>query len=100
MEYEEFIKYTQKMTKNIETLLKDHEEELDFWLMLVRSFNKICEEKNNLEQALDEIGNILNGVGEMACYSKSMCLYKEDIEDILKIIQKAKGDVKNENNNV
>lgn len=65
MEYEEFIKYTQKMTKNIETLLKDHEEELDFWLMLVRSFNKICEERNNLEQAL-----------------------------------KAKGDVKNENNNI
>ena len=53
-----------------------------------------------LEQALDEIENILKGVGEMACYSKSMCLYEEDIEDILKIIQKARGDVKNENNNV
>lgn len=53
-----------------------------------------------LEQALDEIENILKGVGEMACYSKSMCLDEEDIEDILKIIQKAKGDVKNENNNV
>lgn len=47
-----------------------------------------------LKQALDEIEKILNGVGEMACYSKSMCLYEEDIEDILKIIQKAKGDVK------
>ena len=53
-----------------------------------------------LERALDEIEKILNGVGEMACYSKSMCLYEEDIEDILKIIQKAKGDVKNENNNI
>lgn len=52
-----------------------------------------------LEQALDEIEKILNGVGEMACYSKSMCLYEEDIEDIEKIIQKAKGDVKNENQN-
>lgn len=49
-----------------------------------------------LKQALDEIEKILNGIGEMACYSKSMCLYEEDIEDILKIIQKAKGDVKNE----
>ena len=47
-----------------------------------------------LKQALDEIEKILNGVGEMACYSKSMCLYEEDIEDILKIIQKAKGDDK------
>lgn len=47
-----------------------------------------------LEQALDEIENILNSVGEMSCYSKSMCLCEEDIEDILEIIQKAKGDVK------
>lgn len=53
-----------------------------------------------LEQALDEIKNILNGVGEMACYSKSIYLDGEDIEDIEEIIQKAKGDVKNENNNV
>jgi hypothetical protein len=30
----------------------------------------------------------------MACYSKSMCLYEEDIKDIEKIIQKAKGDDK------
>lgn len=43
-----------------------------------------------LEQALDEIENILNGVGEMACYSKSMYLDGEDIEDILEIIKKAK----------
>lgn len=53
-----------------------------------------------LEQALDEIEKILNGVGEMACYSKSMYLDEEDIEDIEEIIQKAKGDVKNENNNI
>lgn len=53
-----------------------------------------------LEQALDKIKNILSNVGEMACYSKSMYLDGEDIEDILEIIQKAKGDVKNENNNI
>lgn len=51
----------------------------------------------SLEQALDEIENYLEGAGEMACYSKSMCLYEENIEDILDIIQKVKGDVKNEN---
>lgn len=43
-----------------------------------------------LEQALDKIENILNSIGEMSCYSKSMCLYEEDIEDILDIIKKAK----------
>lgn len=45
-----------------------------------------------LEQALDEIENILNGVGEMACYTKSRCLLEEDIDDIEEIIQKAKGE--------
>ena len=50
-----------------------------------------------LEQALDKIKSILDGAGEMYCHSKSMCLYEEDIEDILEIIQKAKGDIKNEN---
>lgn len=61
---------------------------------------EMLKQNQNLEQALDEIENILNVVGEMACYSKSMYLDREDIEDILEIMQKAKGDVKNENNNV
>lgn len=51
----------------------------------------------NLQNALDEIENILNACGEMACYTKSRCLLEEDIDDIEEIIQKAKGDVKNEN---
>lgn len=50
-----------------------------------------------LVQALNMIELYLEGAGEMACYSKSMCLYEEDIEDILEIIKKVKGDVKNEN---
>lgn len=44
-----------------------------------------------LVQALNMIELYLEGVGEMACYSKSMCLYEEDIEDILEIIKKTKG---------
>lgn len=52
------------------------------------------------QKALDEIENILNACGEMACYTKSRCLLEEDIDDIEEIIQKAKGDVKNENNNI
>lgn len=95
MNLEEYKKYVNEVNDNIENLLKNNEKELIFYKLLVKTFNQVCEERNNLEQALDEIENILNGVGEMACYSKSMCLYEEDIEDIKKIIQKAKGDVKN-----
>lgn len=68
-----------------------------FCIQHCKDIEELLEENLELEQALDEIENILNGVGEMACYSKIMCLYEEDIEDIEKIIQKAKGDVKNEN---
>lgn len=106
MEYDEFIKYTQKMTKNIETLLKSHEEELDFWLMLVRSFNKICEERNNLEQALSDIEEytIVHKENPFWGTDGYMTEKNEGIEetcdDILEIIQKSKGDVKNENNNI
>ena len=65
-----------------------------FCIQHCKDIEELLEENLELEKALDEIENILNGVGEMACYSKSMCLYEEDIEDIEKIIQKAKGDVK------
>lgn len=58
----------------------------------IDEYETAIDDRNNkiakLEQALDEIENILNGVCEMASYSKSMCLYEEDIEDIEKIIQK------------
>lgn len=97
MNFKEYKKYVNEVNNNIENLLKDNEEELSFYQLLVNTFNQVCEERNNLEQALDEIEKILNGIGEMACYSKSMYLDGEDIEDIEKIIQKAKGDVENEN---
>ena len=67
-----------------------------------KALNEMClknivvttKRKNDLEQALDEIEKYLEGAGEMACYTKSMCLYEENIEDILEIIKKAKGDGK------
>lgn len=65
-----------------------------FCIQHCKDIEELLKENLELEQALDKIKNILNGVGEEACYSKSMCLYEEDIEDILEIIQKAKGDVK------
>lgn len=58
---------------------------------------RLQQKNKKLEQALDEIENILNACGKMACYTKSRCLLEEDIDDIEEIIKKAKGDVKNEN---
>lgn len=53
---------------------------------------EMLKQNQRLEHALDEIEKYLEGAGEMACYSKSMCLYEENIEDIEEIIQKTKGE--------
>ncbi len=54
MNLEEYKKYVNETNNNIENLLKDNEEELSFYHLLVNTFNQVCEERNNLEQALDE----------------------------------------------
>ena len=54
--------------------------------------NYDLKKQEKLQNALDEIENILNACGEMACYTKSRCLLEEDIDNILEIIKKAKGE--------
>lgn len=95
MNKEEFKKYVNEVSNNIENLLKDNEEELSFYRLVVKTFNQICEEQNNLEQALDDIEKICNSIPR----EDSICDIGK-IHDIEVIIQKAKGDVKNENNTV
>lgn len=51
---EEYKKHVIEINNNIENLLKDNKEELKFYQLLVNVLNQICEERNNLEQALNE----------------------------------------------
>ena len=101
MNLEEYKKYVNEVNNNIENLLKDNEEELSFYQLLVNTFNQVSEERNNLEQALNEIEKIIlkattdEETGKDLGYSDKIPYY-----DLLEIIQKAKGDVKNENNNI
>ena len=92
MNLEEYKKYVNEVSNNIENLLKNNEKELSFYQLLVNTFNQVCEERNNLEQALDDIENICNSIP----IDNSICDIGK-IHDIEVIIQKAKGDVKNEN---
>ena len=98
MNLEEYKKYVNEVNDNIENLLKNNEKELIFYKLLVKTFNQVCEERNNLEQALDEIEKIIlkattdEETGKDLGYSDNIPYY-----DLLEIIQKAKGDVKNEN---
>ena len=96
MNKEEFKKYVEKTDNNIKKILKD--EELSFYQLLVNTFNQVCEERNNLEQALEEIEKIIlkattdEETGKDLGYSD-----KIPYDDLLEIVKKAKGDVKNEN---
>ena len=143
MKEEEFKKYVEKTDNNIKKILKD--EELSFYQLLVNTFNQVCEEKNNLEQALNEnnklkiqisaretlceeyeqlINTILNfsffkeecplslkfednskeDKAQNIFYTDEYCEnncndnYKDCWLKYFKELQKAKGDVKNENN--
>ena len=127
MNKEEFKKYVNEVNKNIENLLKDNEEELSFYQLLVKTFNQVCEERNNLEQALDENKKLINTIlnfsffteecplnfgfednskedeAQNIFYNDEYCenncndIYKDCWLKYFKELQKAKGDVKNEN---
>ena len=95
MKLEKYKKYVNEVSNNIENLLKNNEKELSFYKLLVKTFNQVCEERNNLEQALDEIEKIIlkattdEETGKDLGYSDNIPYY-----DLLEIIQKAKGDGK------
>ena len=89
MNLKKYKKYVNETNNNIKNLLKDNEEELSFYQLLVKTFNQICEERNNLEQALDEIEKILRQ--PQFEYDNIPCNYEDDIEKIKEIIQKATG---------
>ena len=101
MNLKEYKKYVIEINNNIENLLKDNKEELKFYQLLVNVLNQICEEQNNLEQALDEIEKYIKNhkrKSETRIYGLEIpeFIFNGNIEDIEIILQKAKGDVKNE----
>ena len=57
MTQEEVIKYTERMNKNIVSLLKGNEEELAFYSQLVESFNNVCEKNDRLEKKINGLIN-------------------------------------------
>lgn len=130
MNLKEYKKYVNETNNSIENLLKDNEEELNFYQLLVNTFNQVCEERNNLEQALDESEKLINTIlnfsffkeecplnfnfednskedkAQNIFYNDEYCenncndIYKDCWLKYFKELQKTKGDVKNENNNI
>ena len=93
MNKKEYKKYVDEMCKNIKEKLDEESEEFDFFLTLVITFNKICNENRELENTLDEIEKIIlkattdEETGKDLGYSDGI-----PYDDLLEIIQKAKGE--------
>ena len=80
MNLKEYKKYVNEVNNNIESLLKDNEEELSFYQLLVKTFNQVCEERNNLEQALDESEKLINTILNFSFF-KEECPLNFGFED-------------------
>ena len=96
MNLKKFKKRVNEVNNNIENLLKDNEEELGFYRFLVKTFNQVCEELNNLEQALDEIEKYIEKYQEERTYTDRggfTCVdghFLRDSDYLLEIIKKSK----------
>ena len=80
MNLKEYKKYVNKTNNNIKKLLKDNKEELRFYQLLVNTFNQVCEERNNLEQALDESEKLINTILNFSFF-KEECPLNFSFED-------------------
>lgn len=96
-------KYTYLLTiysadkSNIQTTLESNQSISKF----TNNFNKQVQ-KNNIEfwNLMGEKKKIMINKNNILFYTIELVEENKSIEDILKITQKAKGDVKNENNNI
>lgn len=60
MNYEEFMKYVDKMDNNIRKKLKDNEEELTFYSQLVISFNETCNKNQKQKEVINKAMEYIN----------------------------------------
>ena len=80
MNLKEYKKYVNEVNNNIESLLKDNEEELSFYQLLVKTFNQVCEERNKLGQVLDENKKLINTILNFSFF-KEECPLNFSFED-------------------
>ena len=94
MNYKEFKQYVDKTNKSIADKLKDNEEELAFYINLVKRFNDICDKKEELKKQQQKFINYLEdeihsceAVSDLLFNSnKEMKVYKEILQKYREII--------------
>lgn len=85
MNYEEFMKYVDKMDNNIRKKLKDNEEELTFYSQLVISFNETCNKNQKQKEVIDKALEYINKHDD-GCYADITCKCKVTELNITKLL--------------
>lgn len=88
MSEEEYRQHVNKINENIGNILKDHDEELIFYVNLVKRFNDICEESKKQKEVIDKINSFCKDDKNF----EILDLYSQDIvyeiqEKLLNILQ-------------
>lgn len=93
MNYEEFKKYVDKMNESIFNKLQDNEDELVFYVQLIKQFNKLCKEKIEVEQKCKKqkevIDKAVEFINSIDLYSHEYALDSIEINDLLDILKEA-----------
>ena len=86
--------YNEIVNEYLEKCLKEKEEIIVQRIMMnLRKENQELKSKlESSEKARIEAIEFINGAGEMASYTKSIALYGEEIEELLKILDIDKGE--------
>lgn len=73
-----------KYKKLVNTLPKESE---DLWFEYNLAVNKIIQENQQLHNKIDKAIDYINGAWEMGCYTKTVALYSEELEELLEILK-------------
>ena len=87
MNYEEFKKYVDKMNESIFNKLQDNEDELVFYVQLIKRFNELCKEKIEVEQkckrqkeVIDKSIDFIEDGDLLYLATKNSIVYRNNIE--------------------
>lgn len=83
--YDEWLKYYENATK--EDIIYDLTKDVEYFADAVKDIKNLQQELTKYKERCEKAIKYIKGAYEMACYSKSVSLEEENIEDLLEILE-------------
>lgn len=87
MSEEEYRQHVNKMNENIGNILKDHDEELMFYVNLVKRFNDICEENDKKEKRINKAIEKIEHYNKYCGYDGTTTIHDKELNELLEILK-------------